>query len=146
VEISANGGVHVLAIFDPSRTTGDIDTLLGAVGYKGTKGDSDGVTSKGVAEVIHAIIDAGGIPVPAHADGAKGLLQCRPDSTGPALDANTLLQALEVAGLLAVEWCDPGQPWPQCAERHRLRLAAVLGSDCHSFQGNKVPRAAPSPG
>lgn len=142
VEISANAGVHVLAIFDPGRTAGDIDTLLGAVGYKGTKGDSDGVTSKGVAEVIQAIIDAGGIPVPAHADRAKGLLQCRPDSTGPALDANTLRQALEVAGLLAVEWCDPGQPWPQCAERHRSSLAAVLGSDCHSFQGNKVPGSA----
>lgn len=139
LEISANAGVHVLAIFDPGRTTADIDTLLGAVGYQGTKGDSDGVTSKGVAEVILAIIDAGGIPVPAHADGAKGLLQCRPDSTGPALDAHTLRQALEVEGLLAVEWCDPRQPWPQCAERHRSSLAAVLGSDCHSFQGSKVP-------
>ena len=142
VEISAHGGVHVLAIFDRSRTTGDIDTLLGAVGYQGSKGDSDGVTSRGVAEVIHAIIDAGGIPVPAHADGAKGLLQCRPDSVGPALDANTVLQALEVEGLLAVEWCHPDSRWPQCAEKHRSRLASVLGSDCHSFQGNKVPGSA----
>ena len=50
VEISAQGGVHVLAIFDPSATTSDIDSLLGRVDYAGTKGDSDGVTNMG--EVI----------------------------------------------------------------------------------------------
>lgn len=33
VEISANGGVHILAVFDPSATTGDVDSLLGRVDY-----------------------------------------------------------------------------------------------------------------
>ena len=37
VEISANGGVHILAIFDPNKTTSDIDSLLGAVGYPSTE-------------------------------------------------------------------------------------------------------------
>ncbi|EQD49006.1 PHP domain protein, partial [mine drainage metagenome] len=38
VEVSAHGGVHVLALFDPGKSMSDIDTLLGQVDYRGTKG------------------------------------------------------------------------------------------------------------
>jgi ABC-type lipoprotein export system ATPase subunit len=138
-EISANGGIHVLAIFDPEKTSSDIDILLGQVDYQGSKGDSDGVTSKGIAEVIHAIEAAGAIAIPAHADQDKGLLQCKADSKKSALDANTVRQAIEVEGLLAVEWRDPDSPWPECAREAESRLARVLGSDCHNFQGENVP-------
>ncbi len=43
VEISANGGVHLLAIFDYAATTSEIDRLLGAVGYQGASGNCDSV-------------------------------------------------------------------------------------------------------
>lgn len=68
VEISASGGVHILAIFDPSKTTSDIDSLLGAVDYKGTKGASDDVTRKSPIEVINLIVEYDGIAIPAHVD------------------------------------------------------------------------------
>ncbi|MBC7355963.1 MAG: AAA family ATPase [Desulfomicrobiaceae bacterium] len=140
VEISANGGVHVLAIFDPQAQSSDIDRLLGAVGYQGTLGDSDGETSKSVIEVIEAVLNAGAIPIPAHADAAKGLLRVSPAGTRQcALSANTVRQALEVEGLLAVEWCDLGNPYPEAVEKLAKPLARVLGSDCHSFQGANVP-------
>lgn len=139
VEISVQGGVHVLAIFDPAATTSDIDTLLGSVGYQGTKGDSDGVTSRGIAEVIKAIVAAGAVPIPAHADNVKGLLQCQPNTSQSVVDANTLRQAIGVEGLLAVEWCNSASPWPQCVAQSESRLARVLGSDGHSFQGRGVP-------
>src|SRR5690554_2699724 len=42
VEITVQGNVHILAIFDRDRTTSDIDSLLGAVKYRATKGKSDG--------------------------------------------------------------------------------------------------------
>lgn len=71
VEISVHGGVHLLAILNPEATTSDVDTLLGSVGYQGTKGDSDGVTSRGIEEVIDAVLSAGAIAIPAHADAAK---------------------------------------------------------------------------
>lgn len=142
VEISANGGIHVLAIFDPSFTTSDIDSLLGAVEYEGTKGDSDGETRKSVAEVIAKIIERGGIAIPAHADRAKGLLQCSSDSRQCALSAHTVRQALEVEGLLAVEWCDPANPYPEAVDRLAAPLARVLGSDYHNFLGNKTPGSA----
>lgn len=139
VEISANGGVHVLAIFDPLTGTSDIDSLLGAVRYSGTRGDSDGETSKSVAEVIAEILRAGAIPIPAHADAAKGLLRVNPGTQQCALSANMVRQALEVEGLLAVEWCDPAHPVPQAVEKLAQPLARVLGSDGHSFQGQAVP-------
>ena len=46
VEISVNGGIHILAILGIQKTTPDIDSLLGAVGYRGTKGKSDDCTEK----------------------------------------------------------------------------------------------------
>ncbi len=139
VEISTQGGIHILALFDPSATTSDIDSLLGAVGYQGTKGDSDGVTSRGIAEVLNAILAAGAIPLPAHADQEKGLLRCHPESKRSQLDANTLRQSIGVKELLAVEWCDESSLWPECVADAEDRIARVLGSDCHSFQGNAVP-------
>lgn len=139
VEISVQGGVHVLAIFEPSATSSDIDTLLGKVDYRGSKGDSDGVTSKGIAEVMEAILASGAIPVPAHADNDKGLLQCKENTKKSAVDANTLHQALDVDGLLAVEWCDSNKELPEAVDKKAKSLTRVLGSDCHNFQGQAVP-------
>lgn len=77
VEISVQGGFHLLALFDPISTASDIDTLLGKVDYSGTKGGSDGVTRRGAGEVIRAVVESGGLPILAHADGQKGLLAVR---------------------------------------------------------------------
>jgi len=139
VELSVQGGIHMLAILDPSATTGDIDTLLGRVDYQGAKGNSDGVTGKGVAEVIRAILDSDGIPIPAHADEDKGLLMVHPGSRACGHDANTVLQALALDQLLAVEWVDESNELPECTEKQAEGLAHVLGTDCHNFQGSNVP-------
>lgn len=139
VEISVQGGVHVLAIFEPSATSSDIAKLLGKVDYNGSEGDSDGVTRKGIAEVIEAILASGAIPIPAHADSDKGLLQCEVGSNNSAVDANTLRQALAVDGLLAVEWCDVQQPYPEAVAREAQVLSRVLGSDCHNFRNGNTP-------
>lgn len=139
VEISVQGGVHLLAILDPTKTTSDVDTLLGSVGYQGTKGDSDGVTSRGLEEVIKAVLSAGAIAIPAHANAAKGMLECQAGTQQSRIDATTLRQAIAVQGLLAVEWSDRAHPWPACVASERARFAEVLGSDSHSFQGEAVP-------
>ncbi|MCX8518699.1 MAG: chromosome segregation protein SMC, partial [Methylophilaceae bacterium] len=119
VEISVNGGVHLLAIFDTNATTRTMTDLLAQVEYQGTDGDSDGVTKKSAEEVIRQVLQAGGIPIPAHADKEKGLF---------ALDSNTLKQVLAVEGLLAVEWCAAGTPtYPQAVQKLAQPLAWVLG-------------------
>ena len=143
VELSVQGGFHLLAIFDPNTTTSTIDTLLGQVNYGGTKGDSDGVTREGAAEVVRIILNNGGIPIPAHADrpgnNGKGLLAVHPGTQECQLDANTVRQILDTDGLLAVEWEDMSHPLPDYVRKQSGKLARVLGSDCHSFQGKSPP-------
>jgi predicted metal-dependent phosphoesterase TrpH len=46
VEISVSSGLHLLAIFDLDKTTDDITSLIGNLQYSGTRGNSDGITSK----------------------------------------------------------------------------------------------------
>ena len=75
VEISAQGGVHVLAIFGIGADKSDIDALLGAVGYDGDPGKSDSVTEKSVTQVVDVITSRGGIAIPAHVDKADGLFE-----------------------------------------------------------------------
>ena len=142
-ELSVQGGFHLLAIFDPDTTTSMIDTLLGQVDYDGTKGDSDGVTREGAAEVVRIILNNGGIPIPAHADrpgnNGKGLLAVHPGTQKCQLDANTVRQVLDTDDLLAVEWEDMSHPLPDYVKKQSGKLARVLGSDCHSFQGKSPP-------
>ncbi len=135
VEISVNGGFHLLAVFDTQTTTSDIDTLLGAVRYQDTKGDSDGVTREAAPEVIQAIVAAGGLPIPAHADCAKGLLQLEAErGVKSKLDANTVVQVLGLNGILAMEFVNADTPKPAIYTQRKLKWAEVLGSDCHNFR------------
>ncbi len=139
VELSVQGGVHLLAIFSATATGGDVDRLLGSVGYRGTPGDSDGVTSKSLEEVIRLVLDAGALPIPAHADKPKGMLACVASSRALQNDAHSVRQALENEGLLAMEWCDGTKPLPTCVDGRASQLARVLGSDCHNFRDATAP-------
>lgn len=140
VEISVQSGFHLLAIFDISTVTSDIDTLLGSVKYIGDKGDSNGVTREGVTEVIQIVLNSGGLPIPAHVDENKGLLRLEAGSqTKAALDANTLRQILEIPSILAMEVVNPTTPMPRVYVESGKQWTKVIGSDCHSFQGSAVP-------
>lgn len=127
VEISANGDVHVLALFGRERDESDIDRLLGAVGYSGTKGKSDAVTKKSVTEVINVIAEQGGIPIPAHADGAKGLFKIK---------GLTLEQALNNPNVYATEVRDSKAEKPPMYTSKKLAWTEIQGSDTHGFAGD----------
>jgi len=131
VEISVNGGVHLLAIQDPNKSTSDIDSFLGAAGVSGTKGSSDAVTTKSFSEVVSAIEQAGGIAIPAHVDDTNGLFQ---------LTGTTLQQALNSESLFAMELIDPAYTKPQSYIDKKLAWTEVLGSDSHHPSGNTVQR------
>ena len=140
VELSVNGGFHLLALFDRNATTSDIDTLLGKVDYAGTKGLSDGVTRKSPVEVFEAIAAAGGLAIPAHADQAKGLLKLDESGGGVAiLDANTLRQVFERGRVLAMEVVTHNYTKPQIYVDAHCGWCEVLGSDCHNFQEGPQP-------
>ena len=127
MEISVHGGVHLLAIFDPSKTSSDIDALRGAVGYQGTPGGSDGVTRKSFVDVVGEITSVGGISIPAHVDGENGLFQ---------LPGTTLQQVLDCKDIFAMELNNLNAQKPQTYIDKHLNWTEVLGSDAHHPSGN----------
>ena len=131
MEISVHGGIHLLAIFDPSRTSSDIDFLRGAVGYQGTSGQSDGVTRKSFIEAVREVASAGGISIPAHVDGENGLFQ---------LPGTTLQQAVDCNGIFAMELNNLNAQKPQTYIDKHLKWTEVLGSDAHHPSGNAGQR------
>lgn len=139
VEISVQGGFHLLAIFDPSATSQTISDLLAKADYDGTRGDSDGVTREGAAKVVERILVAGGLAIPAHVESDKGLLRVEPGTRKCLLDTTTVKQVLQEPGILAMEWTASTSPAPMVLDELKLRFASVVGSDCHSFQGAAVP-------
>ncbi len=134
VEISAQGGVHILALFDCSESSSTIDRLLGAVGYQGERGkrdeDTNGCTEKSVTEVIKIIAQSGGIPIPAHADREKGLFK---------LDGNSLKSVLDLPQITAIEICDPSSQKPQIYGERKIQWPEVVGSDSHNLRGGNAP-------
>jgi len=127
VEITANGGVHVLAILDPTKTGADVNQLLGAVRFRGTRGASDAAADASPKEVVQEIVNAGGIPILAHADGPAGAFT--------VLNGNTLAPLLDAQVLFAIEVCDRTKPKPELYRQRKLAWAEVLGSDSHHAAG-----------
>jgi len=127
MEISVNGGIHLLAILGCEKTTSDIDSLRGAVGFSGAKGSSDTVTNKSFIEVVDAIVSAGGIAIPAHVDENNGLFQ---------LTGTTLQQAFDCEDIFAMELMDTGFEKPHAFGEKKLSWTQILGSDAHHPSGN----------
>ncbi len=141
VELSVNGGFHLLAIFGPETSTSDIDALLGAVDYRGTKGDGDGVTGKSGLEVVGRVLERGGIPIPAHAERKKGLLRLREGGSGKTeIDPTTVAQILEADGILAMETFDFGADKPEVYQQRKVGWTEVLGSDFHPPRASEQDR------
>lgn len=136
VEISVTGGLHVLAIFDPSTTGSTITSLLGGIDFPAQHhGKTDAVdvaacSGNSLKDVIKKIHDAGGLVIPAHVDKAKGLLILA--------NMDALKHALDL-GVDAIELTDPQFAKPELYLSKNPGWAEVVGSDCHSFQGQAVP-------
>lgn len=126
VEITANGGIHVLAILDASKAGADINSLLGAVKYRGTRGESQSAAECAVIQVIEEISKAGAIPILAHADATGSAL---------SLSGNTLTPILESKALIALEIRNPAAPKPALYSQKNTQWAEVLGSDSHHPSG-----------
>jgi hypothetical protein len=132
VEITVQGNIHILAIFGTDKTTSDIDSLLGAVRYRTTKGKSDGCSECSAVEVIDEIARSGGQAIPAHVDQANGLFTI---CTG-----NTLEQILDNKNVFAMEVTDLSQTKPQLYINKNLNWAEVLGTDSHHPSGTAGQR------
>lgn len=135
VEITASGGFHVLAIFDPSSEASAIDHVLVLCRYEGTRGRSDDTANMTVRDIAEVISGQNGICIPAHADHRRGVFQ---------MDARDLV-ALQESGLVqAVEVLDDAKV--ACAVRRGW--VPTLGSDAHHLTTDTCPQGetAKAPG
>jgi len=118
--------VHLLAVFDPSCDSQKVTGVLGGCGITGGYGDDENTsTTTGFLDTVKVIHDAGGIAIPAHIDGKKGILE----------DISSLTPELEksLEPILAAEFCnihkfDDADPQLKKAVN---RLAKLKGSDAH---------------
>lgn len=125
VEVTANSNIHVLGIFDPSATSADINSVIGACKFRGTKGDSDSVAEESAENVVKEIVLGGGVAIPAHIDMKAGLCQ--------QTSSHTIRQVCDHAN--AVEIIFPDQERNDAPLSKYLNLGvdlpSVIGSDAH---------------
>ena len=131
VEVTANGNIHVLAVFDTDKESSDIDKLLGDVRYRGGPGESARAAEEAPIGVVEAIRKAGAIPILAHVDGPSGAWQLSGNTLGPLLDSD---------GLFAIEVVDRNSEQPDLYRQSANPWAEVLGSDSHHPVGRSDDR------
>lgn len=126
VEITATGGIHVLAVFDPATDADIVNQALTLCRYEGTRGASDQTANMTVADIAMEIVGRGGICIPAHADQPRGIF---------GMDARELAALADSPHIAAVEVVDDG-----CVgEAKRLGWVPVLGSDAHHLSTDSCP-------
>jgi len=123
VEITVDGGFHLIGMFDVDTPAEVVNGLLHRCNYPGTRGLSSATTPLSFDEVVRLIQEVGGLPVPAHVDAPAGLL--RHDSRN--------IQSLADGGrVLAVEVVDG-------ADIESYGWVPVLGSDAHHLDASGAP-------
>lgn len=138
VEVSVNGGDHVLAIFSTDKPSSYIERFLGAIGVDGTSGDPVPRSEKSMYDVAKTIHELGGLCIPAHVDASNGYF--RTDDDGKLVnDYGTILKLLQSGWLSAVEVRNPSWQPHEVFTRAGVELAKVRGTDCHSFRNFGSP-------
>lgn len=133
VEITANSNIHVLGIFDPQATSAEINAVIGASKFRGTKGDSDSVAEESAENVVKEIVAAGGIAIPAHIDMKAGLCQQH--------SSHTIQQVCNHANAVEIIFPDQEREDSPLSRYTNLGidLPSIIGSDSH--HPNDIGRA-----
>ncbi|MEW4532996.1 TrlF family AAA-like ATPase [Vibrio paracholerae] len=123
---TAQSRVHILAIFDPSSNSAKISAVLGQCGITEGHGDAEETcATESVDKVITIIKNAGGVAIPAHIDGPKGLLNGIKNTNH---EINSWLNKIEAAEFVNLTFLNKVNPELSNAAEH---LARLQGSDAH---------------
>ncbi len=99
-EVSSSEGIHVLCIYDPSRTAEQLGRFLGELGIMDTDPSSK-LSSKSFCDILEIVTQRGGIAIAAHATNESGIF--RRLSGAPCIQAwrHPYLLALQIPGSVA---------------------------------------------
>lgn len=123
VEVTANSNIHIIGIFDPSKSSQDIAAVVGACKFKGTYGDSNAVAEESAEKVAREIKSHGGIAIPAHIDLPAGM--CNLDSH------HTIRQLANESDAVEIIFPDRSETKLQKFTSLGLNIPSLIGSDCH---------------
>jgi len=129
VEISTLENVHILALFDPSKGTAEVEDLLVKLDIpRGKWGETEGVFSKyQSSDVIKIINQSGALAIPAHVNKEKGIFQ---------LSGNQLRSLAYNEQIIAIEHEGSKSEWPDLIKEQKPKWVQILGSDCHQVPGS----------
>ncbi len=122
-EIAASGGVHVLLLLDPAKTTSDVAGLIRSCGYTGSWGDDGARCGKSLEDIVKIACDLGALVIPAHVDDAQNALWLE--------DHNTFCRLIEHRDIFAWERKSLTSQLPPALVGCKKRFAEVIGSDSH---------------
>ena len=126
VELTVNGGIHLLVVFPEDTTSRQITIFLGAVRITGEEGDIEAVTSKSLSDVFNiANNDYKALTIPAHVDEVKGLFT--------VLEGQTLKNVSSKENIFAIEQIDKNFSQPQVYIDLDLKHHRIIGSDSHTL-------------
>ena len=93
-ELSSSEGIHVLCIYPPDATEGQLGRFLGEFGIRDTEPSSQ-LSSHPFDEILEKVREQGGISIAAHVTNANGLFE--------VLDGQARIQAWRSDDLLAIQ-------------------------------------------
>jgi len=127
IELTVNGGIHLLVIFSENMMSSNISMFLGAVELGGSEGDIATVTRETLTKILNIASEKpyNAICIPAHADKIKGIFE--------ELQGETLRGAIKNKNIIAIEQIDKDYVKPQMYTDERLFHHRVLGSDSHTL-------------
>lgn len=124
IEITANGNIHILGIFDPSCSPEHVAGLIGAV--KGTAGQIDKPCEASAIQVVEEIHRLGGLAIPAHVDLGAGAF---------VIDSwQTYKELIDFSDAVEIIFPERSETWDEKRKKRFNYLAnkpKVLGSDAH---------------
>ena len=93
-EVSSTEGIHVLCLYPPETTEGELGRFLGEFGIRATT-PSSSLCDKPFAELLERVRDQGGISIAAHVTNANGLFR--------VLDGQPRIRAWRDENLYAIQ-------------------------------------------
>jgi PHP family Zn ribbon phosphoesterase len=134
--MGGKGGIHIIALFDTTEGTKDIESLLGELGLKPAEyGSQDTVVKRDPINVIRSIRSRGGLAVLAHANSSKGALSDMQGQQRTAL--------IQEPGLNAAEGTDFQDKDAQ--QKHRRVVDLLDGTDATYQRKLAVYQASDNP-
>lgn len=148
VEITCEGGkegIHIIAIFDPSKDTAYVRSVLEALGIpydahksKGSQGTKEALVAEkiGVIGVIELVNKRNGIAIPAHVNSSKGITKDMKGQQRVRIIQHPYLIAVEATdfdkeiGNRTIDWLDGNDP------NYQRKLAVYQASDNRDPNGD----------